>query len=94
MPQKVRDVNRALTSKGFRELSTKRDHIYLYFFRNGENTGVFTKYSHSASDISDSLCSQMAKQIKLSNQQFRELVDCTLSEGEYVKFMIDIGRFS
>jgi len=87
LPQKARDVQKALKAKGFQE-STKRDHIYYFLFHNGKKTNIFTKVSHSSSEIDDRNCSSMARQIRLSNPQFRDFVDCALTYDIYVKTLV------
>jgi hypothetical protein len=88
VPQKVRTVESALKSKGFRE-APKRDHKYFFFYRNGKKTNICTKISHGDTEIHDKNCSSMAKQIKLNNAQFREFVDCPLTEEKYLKILVD-----
>jgi len=88
LPQKVRDVKRALTTKGFQE-EEERDHRYYFYFHEGKKSGIFTKISHGESEIHDKNCSKMAKQIKLSGPQFGKFVDCELEKDEYLKHLID-----
>ena len=76
---KARDVNRALVDKGFGE-DKKRDHCYYFFYHKGKKSHFFTKISHNETDISDGLCSAMARQVKLTKLQFKEFVACLLTE--------------
>jgi predicted RNA binding protein YcfA (HicA-like mRNA interferase family) len=87
LPLKTRDIRNALTSKGFQE-SKKRDHYYYFFFHEGKKTSVFTKISHGEREVSDNLCSQMAKQTRLTNGQFQHLVDCDLTHEGYIESLI------
>ena len=87
MPIRVRDVKQALISKGFEE-GRKRDHFYYFLLYEGKKTGIFTKISHGEREINDNLCSQMAKQVRLSNHQFRDLVDCALEKQPYIDLLI------
>jgi hypothetical protein len=88
VPQKVRDVEAALKSKGFKE-TPKRDHKYFFFYHKGKKTRIFTKISHGESEIRDGNCSSMARQIKLNGNQFRDFVECPLTEQLYLKILVD-----
>jgi len=77
-------VERALTAKGFRP--RKGDHRYfVYYTREGKKTAVRTKTSHGrgGADIPNNLFSRMARQCNLDTEQFRALVDCSLSQPGY-----------
>lgn len=87
MPQKARDVKKALKAKGFEE-SDKRDHFYYFFHHGQQKTNIFTKISHNSSDISDNLCSQMARQVRLNNRQFNDLVECDLTHEGYIEILM------
>jgi hypothetical protein len=89
LPQEAREVRRALLKKGFREsIKKKRDHDYFFFFYNGKKTSVRTKISHGEREIGDPNCSAMAKQMRLSNPQFNEFVDCSLELKHYLYILI------
>jgi predicted transcriptional regulator len=83
----VRDrhkVANALCSKGF--INTEKDHHrFIYYTLTGIKTAVFTKISRGASHkgISKGILAQMAKQCRLSNAEFRDLLDCPLSREGY-----------
>jgi len=88
VPQRARDVDGALKTKGFKE-KPKRDHIYYFFYYKGKKTHIFTKISHGENEIHDKNCSSMARQIKLNNAQFRDFVSCPLTPEQYLKFLLD-----
>lgn len=93
MPRKRIDVEKGLLNKGFR----KRDgdhHYFNYFNASGKKTAVFTKTSHSHTEISDNLISLMARQCKISKPSFESLVDCPLQRSEYEKMLSDAGHIS
>ena len=78
-------VKSALKKKGFSQ-NDKGHHIYLNhrWKRNGQFSGVKTFVSHgSRKDLSDRLVSEMAKQVKLSNKDFKRLVSCDMKQKEY-----------
>lgn len=90
MPQKARVVKKILQEKGFKE--ERRDHWYYIFIYNEKLSHISTKISHGEVDISDPDCSRMAKQIKLSNPQFRNFVDCRLTKEDYLAVLIQSGN--
>lgn len=82
MPRKQNDVEKSLQIKGFR--AREGDHNYFnYYSKAGKKTAVFTKTSHGAREIDDSLLSRMAKQCKLSNKDFGLLIECPLDRDTY-----------
>ncbi len=79
-----RKVEASLQKKGFEKAD--RDHsFFVYYTKDGKKTAVFTKTSFTpkVKDISDSLLAQMAKQCKLTKDQFCQLIDCPLSRDSY-----------
>ena len=92
MPLERRVVERGLKDKGFR-LVQGHHAFFIYYSEAGKKSTVRTKTSHGSShkDIADGLVSQMARQCKLSNQQFRELVGCGLSRAEYEAKLLEVG---
>jgi hypothetical protein len=84
MPRPKARVVSGLKGKGFVEIPG--DHIVLiYHTKDGKKTNVRTKASHTPKmkDIPDNILSQMAKQCKLKNGHFLDLVDCPMSRDEY-----------
>jgi len=88
VPLTSREVKQALLTKGFLE-DRQRDHRYYFFHYAGKKSQVYTKISHGAREIDDSLCSMMARQMKLNTSQFRNFVDCCLSEEMYAQILIN-----
>jgi len=90
LPQKARDVEAALLKKGFQKLDKHNpDHNYFLFFHKGLKTSILTKISHGERELRDTLCSIVAKQIRLTNSQFRDFVNCSLEHAHYVKILTD-----
>jgi len=52
------------------------------------------KISHGEKEIDDNLLSIMARQVKLTKKLFIDLIDCPLSEEQYVKHLRDGGHVS
>jgi hypothetical protein len=77
-------VKRALEKKGF-NCETNKDHLVFSFYLNGKRRAR-TRVSHGSKskDIDASLISQMATQCDLTTNEFLELVDCTLSQDQYI----------
>lgn len=85
MPLKARDVERALTTKGFQK--SGGDHHYYFLWHNGQKTHIRTKISHGESEIHDKNCGAMARQIKLTRSQFEDFVECPLTAQKYVELL-------
>jgi hypothetical protein len=82
MPRDQRDVEAALLVKGFRRKDG--NHRFLHYFSlTGLKTQVFTKTSHNMKQISDNLLSLMARQCRLTNKLFANLLDCPLDQSGY-----------
>lgn len=83
----VRDRHRvaqALRSKGFMDTG-KDHHRFIYYTLSGTKTSVFTKISRGTShkSISRDNLGRMARQCRLSNAEFRELLDCPMGRDSY-----------
>lgn len=92
MPLERRAVEAALEAKGFKRLDG--DHaFFIYYAANGKKSPVRTKTSHGTGyrDLSDSLVAQMAKQCRITSRDFRDLVACPLSRGEYEAKLLEQG---
>jgi hypothetical protein len=90
MPRKQVDVEKSLVAKGFQP--SKGDHNYFHYYSiAGKKTRVFTKTSHGAREIDDSLLGCMARQLKLGRRDFDRLVDCPLDRDTYEQKLIEQG---
>ncbi len=92
MPRSKDAVEKSLRKKGFHE--TQGDHHYFtYHDLNGKKTTVYTKTSHTPKmkELSDPLLSQMAKQVKLTKQEFMDFIDCTLTQVKYEEKLKSLG---
>lgn len=83
---KTRKIDRALNKKGFTKDSSK-DHHYFYLIVEGRKTSVYTRMSHGESEISKNLESLMARQLYLSKEQFKNLVDCPMTEQDFLRHL-------
>lgn len=75
-------IKNALTKKGMN--STEGTKHVMFTLKVDGVAEVVTRMSRNLRDIDDYLGSQMAKQCLLSNREFWELIDCTLSEADWV----------
>jgi predicted RNA binding protein YcfA (HicA-like mRNA interferase family) len=90
MPRTSSDVEKGLEKKGFNKREGDH-HFFAYYSIAGKKTRVFTKTSHGKKEIADNILSQMAKQCRLTNKQFNELIDCPLSQDDYEKILANEG---
>ena len=91
MTIKRRKVEQALASKGFMRRQKKHTH-FIYHTREDElKTSVRTMTSHggSGADIGRPLITEMARQCKIERPEFERLIDCSLSQEDYEKLLVD-----
>ena len=84
MPRDKRDIESALTGKGF----TRREgdpHDFVYMAHQGQQSRAHTKTSHTPKmkEISDGLLGPMAKPFGLTKPEFLDRVDYPLSREAY-----------
>lgn len=94
-PRKRDDVAGALIRKGF--IQSNNDHMkFSYVNSAGKKTQVWTKISYGTNhkDIAAPNLSRMAKQCKLSNSDFAQLLDCPLSRENYEDMLVNQGAIS
>ena len=92
MPLDRRNVEASLLAKGFKKV--EGDHSFFIFHdKNGKKSPVRTKTSHgtSSKQLDDSLVSMMAKQCRLTNKDFKDLVNCPLSRQAYEGKLAELG---
>lgn len=84
MPLKTKEVEDGLRGKGF-EKQNKKHKTFRYVTKAGVYTSVYTHLSHgpSGKEIADGIIAKMAKQCKISNLEFKQLVSCVLSREVY-----------
>ena len=59
---------------------------------DGDRTEVFTKMSHGRAEVGADLIARMAKQCRLSKDEFLQLVDCPMTGSEYVEMLKSRGH--
>jgi hypothetical protein len=87
MPRDKLDVSAALLRKGFSDRNG--DHRFFCLMVDGLKTQVTTKISHGGKEIADNMLGVMARQAHLTGREFRDLIDCPLSEDEYLALLRD-----
>ena len=92
MQLEKRLIEAALSRKGF-EANEGDHHYFVYHSSNGIKTAVRTKTSHGsgAKSIGDGLIKLMARQCKISKDEFVSLVQCSLSREQYEALLLDRG---
>jgi hypothetical protein len=92
MPRDKSAILSALKKKGFQEVQSHHTRL-IYFTADGRKTPVMTKLSHTPKMkvVPDPLLGQMAKQCRLSKDQFLDLVDCSLGQKEFEGILVDLG---
>ena len=77
-------IVRSLKKKGFIDAKHKSiDHKYFEFYHN-DKLVAHTKLSHSSKEIDSFLIKKMSEQCKLSKNEFADLVNCPLSQNDYI----------
>src|SRR5947209_6055145 len=82
MPKPAREVAAALEHKGFRK--KENDHTFFHLWVAGKKTAIWTKISHGLKEIGDKLLGMMARQVRLSAKQFRDLVECPFTASQLI----------
>jgi predicted RNA binding protein YcfA (HicA-like mRNA interferase family) len=84
MPRDRKKIEKSLLNKGFTQ--DAGDHRYYKYYDGNKYTGVFTFISRGSGYkvYSDSLLSDMWKQLKLnSKKELCDLIDCPMNESKY-----------
>jgi hypothetical protein len=88
---KVQEVLRAFQKLGM-EIREGRD--TLAFFRWEGQLILWTKVPHKRGELRGKLPHLVRQQLRLNEQQFRELIACPLGQAEYVKILRNKGLIS
>lgn len=87
----VRKIEKSLKKKGF--VRNNKDHKrWIFFTKDGLKTAIHTSTSHGHKEISKELQSVMARETKLSNDQFRNLINCSISYSDYQAILEEKGE--
>lgn len=87
-----REVRSALLSKGVAEEGLASHHVLFWIKVSGKMYRV-TKFSHSArGQISTSLISEIARQMRLTAKELRQFVACPLSREDWLQLWRERGH--
>ena len=86
---KTKEIEGSLSKKGFQIINSHHKR-YIYYV-NGQKTGITTFISHGKKEYGDILLSKMRKQLKLSRQQFDDMVMCPLTKEKLYEIYSDNG---
>lgn len=81
-PTSAKVVIKALEKKGFRR-SNSKDLRFVFYDSDDKKTMVSTMVSHGEREIDIGLLRCMAKQMRLTMQQFESFVECSLDKATY-----------
>jgi len=87
-PVKRKKIKKSLLGKGFGAAEGSK-HTKYFFYYKGKKTSVFTFLSRGSShkNYGKELLDKMSKQLKLTNSQFEELIECPLTEKDYIELL-------
>lgn len=88
--RKVKEVSSRLCGKGFVK-NDRSDHCRFLLYVDGRKTRIRTMISHGEREIGEELIHRMAAQLKLSKDEFLDLVDCRLDGDGYLWLMRERG---
>jgi len=83
-------TRQSLLKKGFTEVQGRKHALYIFMYK-GNEMSFQTFMSRNSQDIGDDLLSSMAEQVHLTKKDFIKLIDCPLSEEDYIKILMGKG---
>ena len=83
----------ALKKKGFTERSGTNHAIY-YLVHNGKKQPIFTVVSRSINDYGRQLISTVAREMKLTKEEFKDFCNCPMSQQDYIDVLKKKGELS
>jgi hypothetical protein len=93
-PIKSRKVASSLKKKGFVEEAWRKGHTFYHFHYMGKEYPIETHMSRGShgEEIHDKVIKAMSEQLCLDRDQFENLVNCPLSEEEYILILKKKGK--
>lgn len=92
MPIEREKIRAALIQKGFRERIAKHDYYHLYV--GGKKSAVFTFLSQGSGyrEYSNELVGVVAHQMRLTNKELTQFVECPLTAEKYLELLRQRGH--
>lgn len=87
---KTKDIESALSKKGFQVHQSKHKIYILYI--DGKKTNVRTFVSHGIKEYGKTLINRMRNQLHLSREEFDVLVSCPLTEEKLLQIYMDRNK--
>ena len=78
-----RVIEAALRKKGF--AANQTHHTQMWLVVDGKQSHIHTFLSHGIDEYGDLLLGKLAKQLKLRRAEALNLIDCPMSEADYLK---------
>ena len=91
MTRKVKEIDFALTRKGFHDEKAQH-HVMYWLYVNGRKTSVRTRISHGEVEIGTGLLGRMARELRVSKAEFLQLVSCKITGEVYRNKMVSEGQ--
>jgi hypothetical protein len=89
---RAREIRSALKSKGFRQSNT--DHEVYHLYIGNKKSTVRTYVSFGSKEYGDNLLGFMSRQLRLRRGELNELIECPLSEEQYVALLVERGEIA
>jgi hypothetical protein len=86
----VREVASSLERKGFRRRDSHHA-FFVYHTTDNVKTSIRTKISQGERELRDKLIGAMARQCRLSKDDFKKLVECPLTREQYEAMLVEAG---
>lgn len=84
-----KEIKQALVKKGFKLVQTTNHTHFIFHTKDKKGKRIVTLISRGTQSISKVILSLMAKQTRLKNKEFENLVSCHLSEEGYIQVLKD-----
>jgi hypothetical protein len=90
--RKSKDIQKALTKKGFVLNPDKDHHKYYCLEVNGKTQAIYTYFSHGKDDYGNALMTAMKRQLKFRDTEKAEsYFDCPMSKEMYIEMLRENG---
>lgn len=85
-----RDIEKALTSKGFTHVPGRDHDLYILTLVDKKlQIGTYISRGSNYKSYGTSLLREMSRELKINVQQLLQLIDCDLKEKQYIQLLKD-----